>query len=80
MRFERNIHSVCADLAPRKFEFVRHYTMPCAHWSKHRACVRVKRLRMRNEEKKKKKKKKKKPAFQLGRFLWNARVIKSPDE
>ena len=55
MRFERNIHSVCADLAPRKFEFVRHYTMPCAHWSKHRACVRVKRLRMRNEEKKKKK-------------------------
>ena len=55
MRFERNIHSVCADLAPRKFEFVRHYTMPCAHWSKHRACVRVKRLRMRNEGKKKKK-------------------------
>ena len=53
MRFERNIHSVCADLAPRKFEFVRHYTMPCAHWSKHRACVRVKRLRMRNEGKKK---------------------------
>ena len=56
MRFERNIHSVCADLAPRKFEFVRHYTMPCAHWSKHRACVRVKKLRMRNEEEKKKKK------------------------
>ena len=55
MRFERNIHSVCADLAPRKFEFVRHYTMPCAHWSKHRACVRVKKLRMRNEEEKKKK-------------------------
>ena len=55
MRFERNIHSVCADLAPRKFEFVRHYTMPCAHWSKHRACVRVKRLRMRNEGEKKKK-------------------------
>ena len=54
MRFERNIHSVCADLAPRKFEFVLHYTMPCAHWSKHRACVRVKKLRMRNEEKKKK--------------------------
>ena len=78
MRFERNIHSVCADLAPRKFEFVRHYTMPCAHWSKHRACVRVKRLRMRNEGKKKKKKTK--PEFQLGRFLWNARVIKSPDE
>ena len=56
MRFERNIHSVCADLAPRKFEFVRHYIIPCAHWSKHRACVRVKRLLMRNEKKKKKKK------------------------
>ena len=27
-----------------------------------------------------KKKKKTKPEFQLGRFLWNARVIKSPDE
>ena len=75
MRFDRNIHSVCADLAPRKFEFVRHYIIPCAHWSKHRACVRVKRLLMRNE-----KKKKTKPEFQLGRFLWNARVIKSPDE
>ena len=42
MRFERIIHSVCADFAPRKLLIVRHYTMPCAYSSKRHACVRVK--------------------------------------
>ena len=50
MCFERTIHSLRADFAPRKLLFVRHYTMPCAHQSKRRACVRVKRLRMRDED------------------------------
>ena len=53
--------------------------MPCAHYSKHRACVRVKRLRMRDEDLTaicdRTKKKKTKPEFQLGRSLWRARVI-----
>ena len=30
--------------------FVRHYTILCAHKSKRRACVRLKRLRMRDED------------------------------
>ena len=31
MRFERLIHIVCADFAPRKLLFVHHYTILCAH-------------------------------------------------
>ena len=80
MRFERLIHIVSANFAPRKFSFVRHYTILCAHWSKIRACVRLKRLRMRDEDLTavcdRTKKKKTKPEFQLGRFPWKARVKK----
>ena len=50
MRYGRIIHSVCADFAPRKLLIVRHYTMPCAHYSKRSTCVRVKKLRMRSED------------------------------
>ena len=50
MRFERIVHNVCADFAPRKLLIVRHYTMACPHSSKRRPCVRVKRLRMRDED------------------------------
>ena len=31
MRFEHLIHIVCADFAPRKLLFVRHFTILCAH-------------------------------------------------
>ena len=31
MRFERPIHSVCADFTPRKLPFVGHYSILCAH-------------------------------------------------
>ena len=66
-QFERIIHSICADLPSYKLFFVRHYTMPCAH----AMCVCVLRTckLWLNE------KNKTKPKFQLGRFLWKARVI-----
>ena len=79
MCFERLIHIVSANFAPRKFPYVRHYTILCAHWSKLRACVRLKRLRMRDEDLTAvcdRTKKKTKPEFQLGRFPWKARVKK----
>ena len=72
MRFERIIYNVCADFAPRKLLMVCHYTMPCTHRSKLRACVRVRRLRMRDDDLTAicdRTKKKTKPEFQLGRFL-----------
>ena len=78
MRFERIIHSVWADFAPRKLLIVRHYTMPYAHYSKRRACVRVKQLRMRDEDLTAicdRTKGKTKLEFQIGRFLWKTRVI-----
>ena len=50
MRFERIVHNVSADFAPRKLLVVRHYTMACPHSSQRRPCVRVKRLRMRDED------------------------------
>ena len=40
MRFERIIHSVYADFAPRKLLIIRHYTMPFVHYSKRRACIK----------------------------------------
>ena len=59
--------------------FVRHYTILCAHQSKRRAWVRLKRLRMRDEDLTvicDRMEKKTKPEFQLGRLPWKARVIK----
>ena len=47
VRFERIIHSICADFAPQRLLFFRHYTMPYAHQSKRRAYVRVKTSRIR---------------------------------
>ena len=47
VRFERIIHSICADFAPQRLLFFRHYTMPYPHQSKRRPCVRVKTSRMR---------------------------------
>ena len=32
MRFERLIHSVCADFAPRKLLFIGHHTVLYAHY------------------------------------------------
>ena len=77
MRFGRIIHSVCADFAPQKLLIVRHYTMPCAHYSKRSTCVRVKKLRMRSEDLTAicdRTKEKTKLDFQLGRFFWKART------
>ena len=54
-------------------------TMPCAHQLNLRACVLIKELQT-VAERKKKTKKKTKPKFQLGRFLWKARVITSPQK
>ena len=80
MRFERIVHNVCADFAPRKLLIVRHYTVACPDSSKRRPCVRVKRLRMRDEDLTaicdRTKKKKTKPEFQLERFPWKARVTR----
>ena len=39
MHFERIIHSICADFAPQRLLFFRHYTMPCTRQSKRRACA-----------------------------------------
>ena len=79
MRFERIVHNVCADFAPRKLLIVCHYTMACPQSSKRRSCVRVKRFRMRDEDLTAicdRTKKKTKPEFQLERFPWKARVTR----
>ena len=47
-RFERMIHSVCADFARRKLLFLRHYNIPCAHPSKRQACVRTSLIRVKD--------------------------------
>ena len=59
--------------------FVRHYTILCAHKSKRRACVRFKRLRMRDEDLTvicDRTEKKSSRNFNLGGLPWKARVIK----
>ena len=45
MRFQRIIHSICANFAPLKLLFFRRYTIPCAHQWKRRACFWVKKRR-----------------------------------
>ena len=42
VRFERIIHSICADFALQRSLFFCHCIMPCAHQSKHHTCIRVK--------------------------------------
>ena len=66
-----SVHSICADLPPHKLLSVRHYTMPCAHQNL-RACVLIKELQTVHGWTKNKTM----PKFQLGRFLWKARVTK----
>ena len=50
MRFERIIHSVCTDFAPRKLLFVRHYTFisqNVVHVSESKGCAWVMRTWLR---------------------------------
>ena len=79
MRFERLIHSACADFAPRKLLFV---LRPLLH---HPVCSLVKTSHMRQTQKIKHawwgldcdlrpNGKKTKPKFQLGLFPWKARI------
>ena len=78
-RCEHLIHSVCADFAPRKLLFVRHYTI-CVLISQNVAHHQTKEVThawwgldcdLRPNEKKNK------PEFRLWRLPWKARVINS---